>query len=356
MTAMTLLEKAKTTSLNTLLNLPRFAKRRIAGKPIRVDGLELDLDMQLLVKLSNLEKPIRPSRQNPQQLQASRQAFNASTRIVQGKLVPMSTRNLLLGQDNPRLPARLYTPHQQAPNQATDALLFFLHGGGWVHGNLDTHDNLCRHLAQITGARVLSVEYQKAPENPWPTAVNDVLRAYEDAMHRLPELGLNDPVIAVAGDSAGGKLATVLARKLADRAIRQPAAQLLIYPSADSPREVGSRTLFADGFLLTDEGIRIYKDCYIPADQDQCHPDISPLYAEDLHQLPPAIVVTAGFDPLRDEGRDYARKMQQAGVAVQWIEYPGLVHGFANILCSQSARDAVNDMGSALRDLMRCHS
>jgi len=348
---MNLLEKAKSTSLNTLLNLPTFAKRRIAGKPICVDGLELDLDMQLLVKLSNLEKPVRPSRQNPQQLHASRKAFNASTRVVQGKIVPMPTHNLILGQDAPKLPARLYTPKHNS-----DSLLIFLHGGGWVHGNLDTHDNLCRHLAQITQAKVLSVEYQKAPENPWPTAVNDVIRAYEDTMTRLPELGLDSPSIAVVGDSAGAKLATVLARKLADRDIRQPCAQLLIYPSADSPREVGSRSLFADGFLLTDEGIRIYKDCYIPQDQDQCHPDISPLYAEDLHNLPPAIVVTAGFDPLRDEGRDYARKMQQAGVDVQWIEYPGLVHGFANILCSHSALSAVKEMGSALHTLMHKHA
>lgn len=349
---MNLIEKAKATSLNTLLQLPEMAKRRIAGKPICVDGLELDLDMQILVKLSNLEKPVRPSRHDPRQLRASRKAFNATTRVVQGKVVPMKTKDLTLGKSAPALPARLYIP-----NQAEDLLLIYLHGGGWVHGNLETHDNLCRHLAKITKARVISVEYQKAPENPWPTAVDDVIRAYEDIITRLPELGLNNPAIAVAGDSAGGKLATVLARKLSTREnIPKISAQLLIYPSADSPREVGSRHLFADGFLLTDEGIRIYRDCYIPEDQDQCHPDISPLYAEDLHTSPAAIVATAGFDPLRDEGRDYAKKMQEAGVDVQWIEFPGLVHGFANILCSRSALDAVEEMARLLRRKMLEHA
>ena len=345
---MNLIENAKSRLLNTLLSLPAFAKRRIVGKPIRVDGLELDLDMQLMVKLSNLEKPVRPSRHDHRQLHASRQAFNTTTRVVQGKVVPMATQELTFCQTAPTLPGRLYIPAT-----AGDLLLIYFHGGGWVHGNLDTHDNLCRHLARTTQARVLSIEYQKAPENPWPTAVNDVLRAYEDIVTRLPELGLKQPVIAVAGDSAGGKLATVLARKLSSRTdITKPAAQLLIYPSADSPREVGSRSLFADGFLLTDEGIRIYRDCYIPEDQDQCHPDISPLYAEDLHDSPPAIVVTAGFDPLRDEGRDYARKLKEAGVDVQWIEFPGLVHGFANILCSKSALNAVEEMAGALRQKM----
>lgn len=345
---MTLIEKAKATSLQTLLNLPDFVKRRIAGNPIQVEGLQLDLDMQILVKLSNLEKPVRPSRHNFKQLHASRRAFNATTRVVQGKVVPMPTKDLTLGKTAPALPARLYIPQQ-----AEDLLLIYFHGGGWVHGNLDTHDNLCRHLARITKARVLSVEYQKAPENPWPTALDDVTRAYEEIVTRLPELGLDQPVIAVAGDSAGGKLATVLARKLSARTdIPSIDAQLLIYPSADSPREVGSRQLFADGFLLTDEGIRIYRECYIPEDQDQCHPDISPLYAEDLHTSPAAIVATAGFDPLRDEGRDYAKKMQAAGVDVQWIEFPGLVHGFANILCSRSALNAVEEMARLLRGKM----
>lgn len=347
---MDLATSLKAKALDSLLHLPRFAKRRIAGKPIQIDGLELDLDMQLLVKLSNLEKPVRPSH-HPKQLHASRKSFNASTNVVAGKTIPMDTRNLQVGLGEPRLPARLYTPENNI-----NALVFFLHGGGWVHGNLDTHDNLCRCLAQVTGAKVLSVEYQKAPENPWPTAVDDVLRAYQDIVIRLHEFGLDNPVIAVAGDSAGAKLATVLARKLSHMEIHQPIAQLLIYPSADSPRQGGSRELFKEGFLLTGESISIYQDCYIPKDQDHSHPDISPLYAEDIEKQPTAIVVTAGFDPLRDEGRDYAKKLEQAGVPVKWIEYPGMVHGFANILVADSARHAVEEMARVLRSVMQEHA
>ncbi|MDY6918589.1 MAG: alpha/beta hydrolase [Pseudomonadota bacterium] len=343
---MNLLATARATTLRTLLRLPAAVKRKLVGAPIRRDGLELDLDMQLLVKLSRLEKPLRPSR-DPATLRASRDAFNASVRLVEGEPLPMQTRELFLCQSPPYLPARLYEPAH-----ADDRLVVFFHGGGWVHGNLDTHDTLCRRLAAGSRARLLSVEYQKAPENPWPTAVNDVSRAYADIIGRLRELGLSDPAIALAGDSAGGKLATVLARHLSHGELRKADAQLLIYPSADSPRKAGSRQLFADGFLLTNEGIQVYRECYIPPDQDDTHPDISPLYAEDLQDSPPAIVVTAGFDPLRDEGRDYAHKLQQAGVAVRQLEFPGMVHGFANILIAQSARDAVSDMAQALGTLL----
>ncbi|RLP54602.1 MAG: alpha/beta hydrolase [Ketobacter sp.] len=344
---MSLIESTKRKFLHTLLQLPRPVKRRLAGQPIRLDGLELDLDMQLLVKLSRLEKSQRASH-DPRMLKASRESFNSSVRVVEGSKIEMPTLDLFLCQSPPYLPARLYSP-----DSSGDALVLFFHGGGWVHGNIETHDNLCRHLARITRTRVLAVEYQKAPENPWPTAVNDAIRAYRDVLERLPEFGLRNPVMAVAGDSAGGKLATVLARKLSHETIRSPAAQLLIYPSADSPREVGSRKLFADGFLLTDEGIRKYRECYVPAGQDDRHPDISPLYADDLDKSPPAVVVTAGFDPLRDEGRDYAKKLQQNGIQVQLLEFPGLVHGFANILCSHSALKAVEEMGLALQALMQ---
>jgi len=345
------IETASALTLNALMHLPAAIKRPLAGKPISIDGLQLDLDMQLIVKLANLNNQVPPSR-DPQQLKLSRRLFDSGIRALEGRKVPMQTRTLFVCEQAPYLPARLYYS-----DHADDALLIYLHGGGFVHGNLDSHDNLCRHLARITGARVLSVEYQKAPENPWPIPVNDTIRAYEDIMQRLPEFGLVDPVIAVAGDSAGGKLTTVLCRKLAQMEIRQPAAQLLFYPSTDSLRQNGSRTLFADGFLLTENNVQIYTDCYVPPQQDRSHPDISPLYAttEELASSPPAVVVTAGFDPLRDEGRDYAKKLQAAGVPVEWLEFPGMVHGFVNILCSPAALKAVETSGQALRKLMYSH-
>lgn len=344
---MSLIDRITTLTMNTLMALPSPVKRRLAGKPIRIDGLELDLDMQLIVKLSRLEKPVPPTL-DPGQLKLSRHKFSSGVRALEGRKIPMHTRSFFVCEQAPFLPARLYYEDNSA-----DTLLIYLHGGGFVHGNLDTHDNLCRLLAKVTGGRVLSVEYQKAPEHPWPIPVQDSIRAYQDIVQRLPEFGLTDPNIAIAGDSAGGKLTTVLCRKLSQMEIRRPVAQLLFYPSTDSLRQNGSRHLFAEGFLLTEEGVQIYTDCYVPTADDRANPDVSPLYAEDLKDSPPAIVITAGFDPLRDEGRDYAAKLKQAGVLAQWTEYPGLVHGFANILCSESARRAVEEAGQALRQLLR---
>jgi len=340
---MPLIQTLKGQTLNALFSLPEFAKRRLAGAPIRVEGNELDLDIQLLLKLASLDKPV-PLGRLPAQLRASRQAMQINARLVAGKTLPMQTRDVVLGTGELKIPARLYIPRQ-----GIDALLIYFHGGGWVQGNLDSHDNLCRHLALNSGAHVLSVEYRKAPEYPWPVPLEDAVAAYEDAVARLPEWGVTRPLVAIGGDSAGANIATVVSRRILATGLPQPRRQLLIYPGADASRDHPSRLTFSTGFFLTLENIRFYENCYIPNDDVRLHPDISPLLASEVAGLPPAIIITAGFDPLRDEGRAYANHLEQSGVAVKWIEYSSQVHGFANMLCSRAVVSAVAEFAGELR-------
>ena len=339
------INRFKSLSLGLLFNLPEFAKRRLAGPPVQVDGQELDLDMQLMLKLSDLEPSPGLGRQSAR-MDASRRAMSNSARMVAGKQLVMTTRDLMIGREARRNPARLYTPESPV-----NALLLYFHGGGWAQGDLESHDDLCRHLACVSGAHVLSLDYRRSPENPWPAPIDDAMESYLDVVERLEEMGVSRPVIALGGDSAGANMATVVARKLSHMEVLQPMAQLLIYPAVDSSREHPSKALFADGFLLTLDNIRTYERFYIPSDEDRWNPDISPLLATDIDRLAPAIVVTAGFDPLRDEGRRYAEHLTQAGIMVRMLEYPGLIHGFANMLCTEAARQAVAEMSTTLRAL-----
>lgn len=340
---MSLIHQIKSRTLKTLFQLPEFAKRRLVGKPVLKDGLELDLDMQLMLLLSNLEKSPR-LQAAPEKMARTRKLMQQNARLVEGAPLDLTTRDLVLEHGQQAMAARLYTP-----TQPIDALLLYFHGGGWAQGDLDSHDYLCRFLCERSGAHVISVDYPLAPEHRFPAAVKSTLAAYQAVVARLAEWGVSRPVIAVGGDSAGANLATVLARHVVPLAVPQPVAQMLIYPAVDSSRDHPSKLMFADGFLLTLENIRDYESFYIPTAQDRFNPDISPLLATDQQGVAPAIVITAGFDPLRDEGRAYADKLESSGVAVTRLEYPGLIHGFANMLCTRSAKNAVEESVQALR-------
>ena len=239
------------------------------------------------------------------------------------------------------LPARLYIPPDE-----TGATLVYYHGGGWVVGDLDSHDALCRHLATASGARVLSVDYRLAPEHPFPAPVDDALAAFRDAVALAP-----DPArVAVGGDSAGGHLAAVTAQLAAADGGPEPAFQLLIYPVTDCDVKHPSRATFAEGFFLTRANMDYYEGCFLPPGTDKRDPRVSPLHASDLAGLAPALVVTAGFDPLRDEGEAYAARLQDAGVPAILRRHAGFVHGFANVLGAGHAwRAAVAEMGGVLR-------
>ena len=232
----------------------------------------------------------------------------------------------------------------------TGPLLVYFHGGGWVIGDLDTHDAPCRFLAANSGARVLAIDYRLAPEHPFPAAPEDAFAAYAWASANLEALGADPARIAVGGDSAGANLGAVTCLLARDAGLPLPAMQLLIYPVTVAGEELPSRDLFGDGFLLSRPDMDFFEGHYLPPGVDRSDPRVSVLRAGDLSGLPPAHLAIAGFDPLRDEGVAFARRLEEAGVPVSLRLHPGLVHTFANLtaICP-SARQAMLEAVGALR-------
>jgi len=297
--------------------------------------VQLMLRMQRLVRVPGAETV---------PLSEGREVLRKTTAITSGDQPIGSVRTLRVAD----LPARLYVP-TGAPDAGP--LLVFFHGGGFWCGDLDTHDAPCRHLAETAGVRVLSVDYRLAPEHPFPAACDDAVAAYAWTVDHAAELGADPARLGVGGDSAGGNLATLVAIEAA-RAGRPCAVQLLVYPVTQSGRETRSFELFGEGFYLTRAFMDRANEAYapdVPADE----PRLSPLHAELPAGLARALVYTAGFDPLRDEGEAYADKLRAAGVDVALTRFDDQIHGFFNIVgVGQTSRAAnrqiAQDLMSAL--------
>jgi acetyl esterase len=247
------------------------------------------------------------------------------------------------------IPLRAYRGTGTLTGETLPALVYY-HGGGWVVGDLDSHDWTCRMIANAADCAVISVDYRLAPEHPFPAAVEDALAAFRWAAVDNKRLGADPRRIAVAGDSAGGNLAAAVSLLNRDGDEPSPAMQALIYPVTDAVGGQDSRERFAKGFLLSKADMDWFESHYLPSGSDQTDPRVSVLRAEDLAGLPPAYVTTAGFDPLRDEGEAYAARLEQAGVPTVLRRHPGLVHGFANLTAvSKTARAAMLELCGALR-------
>jgi acetyl esterase/lipase len=246
------------------------------------------------------------------------------------------------------LPVRVYTPEGEPPFP----IVVFFHGGGWVVGTLDTYDPLCRALAAAVPAVVVSVDYRLAPEHRWPAAVEDAYAATLWASRNAAGLGGAQHRLAVAGDSAGGNLAAVVALGARDRGGPKVAFQLLVYPVLDAAADTASYREHAEGFHLTAAGMRWYWDHYLgPA--DGAAPDASPLRAAFLGGLPPALVIGAEHDILRDEGEAYAARLRDARVAAAASRYPGVVHGFFRWRSVTPVADAaLQEAATALRSAL----
>ncbi|WP_051495059.1 alpha/beta hydrolase [Nocardia nova] len=327
------------TAVRTIPAWPQPIRRALAGPPIRVDGAELDLDTQLLLRIQRL-LPDRPPA-TPADVPQLRDNSRRTARLVAGRPPEVRAYDITVAGAAGRLRARCYRPG------SADAIVVYLHGGGWVHGDLETHDAPCRALAHASGMVVVAVEYRLAPEHRHPAAVLDALAAFRDIHRRRAEFGLPGAPVVIGGDSAGGNLAAVACQQLSREHDPRPAAQLLIYPATDLATRHPSHALFRDGFFLTRASIEFFEHCYLAPGSDRSDPCLSPLRTPDASGLPPAVVITAGFDPLRDEGELYADRLAAAGVPVTTRRFDGYVHGFFNNLATCSA--AVGEIATLLR-------
>lgn len=263
----------------------------------------------------------------------ARKAYLVRKQLSQPDPTPVgSVQDLVMSARDPgsskqhSIPIRLYKPRRPAM-QCTGLSLYF-HGGGFVIGSIDTHDALCRQLCESSGHAVLSVDYRLAPEHPFPGAFNDALAATRWAHANARELGIDANRIAVAGDSAGGQLAAVVALALRDDPMIRLAYQLLIYPITDALMTQPSIKTNGTGYMLTQATLNAYYDHYWPERGVRNDWRASPLLADDLSNLPPALVLTAGFDPLHDEGLAYADRLSRSGVPTQYICFERQIHGF----------------------------
>ncbi|HET6998732.1 MAG TPA: alpha/beta hydrolase [Solirubrobacterales bacterium] len=335
--------------LKRVLELSPRVQRRLFGAPPSIDGQTLASDIHALIKLADLAGDSTfVAGMSPEEARAS---ARAEAKVTDSRPpIPMARIEELEvpGQAGP-IPARFYAP-AGPPTDAPTPLLVYYHGGGWVIGDLDTHDGICRFLAAAAGTAVLSIEYRLAPEHPFPAAVEDAWAGFTWAEANAAKLPVDPARIAVGGDSAGGNLAAVVSLLAREGGGAMPSMQLLIYPVTDSAEDPPSRKLFAEGFLLTKGDMDTFERHYLPPGTDATDPRISILQAPDLTGLPPAYVATAGFDPLRDEAEAYALRLREAGVQVALRRHPGLVHSFAHLTAvSRSSRGAMLEAAGALR-------
>jgi acetyl esterase len=329
-----------------LAALPAHLQVRLSGKPaIELDRDTLAPDLQMMLALN--ERRGRPPMHTLPPAEA-RLMRRRQAAVYAGKALPVgSVADLEL--DTPvALRARHYAPPEQP---GPHPLLVFYHGGGFVFGDLDTHDGVCRALCSHTGAHVLAIDYRLAPEHRFPAAVEDAHAAFAWAREHAPELGADPRLIGVGGDSAGGNLAAVVSQLTTRGVGPAPALQLLIYPATELAARSRSRDLFGEGFLLTNDEMDWFETCYLgPEHAHQDDPRVSPLRGEDLSGLPPALIVTAAFDPLRDEGEEYGRALRAAGTPATVRRFPGTIHGFVNMAgVSRGCRDALMEIAGAVR-------
>jgi acetyl esterase len=304
----------------------------------------------MLSLLASLDRPPM-SAGTPAQARAGFRALTVDLRDPAKVVQVGAVEDRVLALTTGTVAARVYRPEGDGPHPT----LVFFHGGGFVIGDLDTHDDQCRWICRESGVVVLSVDYRLAPEAPFPAAVDDCLAATRWAAEHVAELGGDPARLAVGGDSAGANLAAVVAQELRDAGGPPLAAQLLVYPATDFVDDDGqthaSRVANAEGYFLTADDMAWFGENYAgPADRSD--PRMSPLLGR-LEGLPPAVVVTAEYDPLRDEGEAYARALEAAGCTVRARRFDGLIHGFFDLSAlSPAAADAVRATCADLRALL----
>jgi acetyl esterase len=334
-------DRVEALALKATMGLPEAVQRRLAGAPVVLDGQTLAPETQLMLRMKQV---FRLPNAELLPVPEGRRVVAHEAAMAGGAQPIGSVRDLPVGD----LPGRLYVPSGPAPEPGP--LLVFFHGGGFMYGDLDSHDATCRLLAERAGVRVLAIDYRLAPEHPFPAAHDDALTAYRWVVQHAAVLGADPQRLAVGGDSAGGTLAAATAIAAAGEGLPL-AFQLLVYPAVDAKRDTRSLELFSEGFYLTKAFMDLANASYAPDASDRADIRISPLRYDVPAGLAPAYVCTAGFDPLRDEGEAYARALAAAGVPVRMHRFPDQIHGFFNIVgVGRRSRAAVLEIADALRD------
>ena len=327
------------------LRMPISWVNLLAGAPVTIDGRILDARAQWFLQL------LKQSGQKPMHqltVEHARAEFDSVMPLLGGKPHPVSeiVDRTIEGPAG-KLRVRIYRPGGNVA-RLLPAILY-LHGGGWVIGSLEGYDSPCRYFCARSGCAVVAVDYRLAPEHKFPAAIEDSVAAYRWLAANADGLGIDPARIVLGGDSAGATLSTVLARLLRGEP-RPPCLQWLMYPATDMACDSASYDSVGEGFLLTRGDMEWVRGHYLNDMSEIDDPRVSPLRADDLAGLPPALVYTAGFDPLRDEGQAYAEKMRDAGVKVVHREFDTLIHGFVGMRGAiHAAARAMDDMVAGLR-------
>jgi acetyl esterase/lipase len=306
--------------------------------------MPLDHDAEILIKM--IQEANRPTFESVGAV-AARDLFMAGRKALSPDPMPIAeTRDVAIPGSGGPIPARLY---RSAKNGTLPVLVFF-HGGGWVVGNIDSHEAMCRHIANRAECAVVSVDYRMGPEHKFPAAVEDCFAATAWTADNGASLGVDPGRLAIGGDSAGGNLAAVVSLLARDKGAPRIAYQVLIYPATDAAMRHDSVARYAEGYVLTRATMRWFYEQYLRTPDDAADWRVSPLLAPDLSRLPPAYVLTAGYDPLCDEGDAYAARLAAAGVPVTHRRFPGQVHGFVtNGRVIRAAETALDEVAAALK-------
>jgi acetyl esterase len=306
--------------------------------------MPLDHDAEILLKM--IQEANRPTFESVGAV-AARDLYMAGRKALSPDPMPIAeTRDIAIPGPGGPIPARLY----RSAKNGTLPVLVFLHGGGWVVGNIDSHEAMCRHLANRAECAVLSVDYRMGPEHKFPAAVEDCFAATAWTADNGASLGVDPGRLAIGGDSAGGNLAAVVSLLARDKGAPRIAYQVLIYPATDAAMRHDSVARYAEGYVLTRATMRWFYEQYLRTPDDAADWRVSPLLAPDLSRLPPAYVLTAGYDPLCDEGDAYAARLAAAGVPVTHRRFPGQVHGFVtNGRVIRAAETALDEAAAALK-------
>ena len=338
-------DAAQKTILKLILSLPSPVLRAMSGGGVVYrGGRTLDPRFQFFAHAAKKLPPM--SSVSPAEAVAGSAKGLAA---VQGPLEPgVRTESLSIEGPNGSIPARAYRPENQ---DSAAPLIVYAHMGGGVIGDLETCHAFCSILARVVRTAVISVDYRLAPDHKFPAGLEDVLAAYRWARDNTGRFGAASAPPAIGGDSMGGNFAAIVAQEMKRTGESQPAAQILIYPAVDVASETASMTTYADAYPLTRATMDWFMGHYMGADADPADPRLSPDKTQDLSGLAPAVIATAGFDPLVDQGEAYAKRLKAAGVPVLYRCYDSLAHGFTAFTGAIPAADgACREIASLVRE------